>query len=217
MSNSADSTHAQKRTARLKEREEVALERHEGDVFKAYDKLEPLYIQMESADYELGAAYAPVLQSLALVHILAAASLEAHINARAARLERLPSRKFRQSSLKSKWLTFPSLVEPTGLGFDPEAQPFQGFVRLIGFRNALVHYWTRVDYWTPPGVPSFLDELGLTTEDGEASLAAVRGMVGELARQLGEPIWPWGSYERGATSYFQVTVTEITSDTSKEI
>lgn len=199
---------AQKRTARLREREEAALERHEGDVFKAYDELEPVYIQMESADYQLGAAYAPFLQSLALVHILAAASLEAHINAHGASLEGTSCRKFKRSSLEAKWLIFPSLMEPARAEFDPDAQPFQGFHRLIGFRNALVHYQSRVEYWNPPGVPSFLDELGLTTEDAEASLNAARGMVAELARRLGEPVRLRGTYEPGQTSYFRVTVTE---------
>src|SRR5712692_10531967 len=46
-------------------------------------KLEPLYIQMEGAEYLLGEAYGPMLQSLATAHILCAASAEAHINLQA--------------------------------------------------------------------------------------------------------------------------------------
>jgi hypothetical protein len=199
---------AQKRIARLKEREEIALERHEGDVFKAYDELEPVYIQMESADYELGAAYAPFLESLALVHILAAASLEAHINAHAASLEGMLFRSFERWSLESKWLIFPRLIEPARPGFDPGAQPFQGFHRLVGFRNSLVHYQSRVEDWHAPGVPSFLGKLGLTIGEAEGSLNAVRGMVAELAKQfsLEEPFWLRRPYEPGGTSYFQVIV-----------
>jgi len=201
---------AQKRIARLKEREEIALERHNGDAYAAYDELEPVYIQMENADYELGMAYAPFLQSLALVHILAAASLEAHINAHAASLEGILHRAFERSSLESKWLLFPRLIEPARPGFDPGAQPFQGFHRLVGFRNSLVHYQSRVEDWQPSGVPSFLGELGLTTRDAEGSLSAVRGMVAELARQfsLEEPLWLRGPHQPGEANYFRVTVTE---------
>jgi hypothetical protein len=208
---------AQRRIARLKEREEIALARHEGDVFAAYDDLEPVYIQMESADYELGAAYAPFLQSLALVHILAAASLEAHINSHAAGLQGILYRTFERSSLESKWLILPRLIEPARPGFNPGAQPFQRFHRLIGFRNALVHYRSRVEDWKPPGVPTFLDELGLTKGDAEASLNAVRGMVAELARQfsLEEPFWLRGTYKPGETSYFQVTITETGQNRSE--
>src|SRR5258708_1176522 len=49
----------------------------------SYEKFESLAISAESFEYEVTEAHGPLLQQLALVHILSAISLEAHINIRA--------------------------------------------------------------------------------------------------------------------------------------
>src|SRR5437879_612440 len=63
-----------RKTERLRNRQERIVERHGGDTWRAYDDLEPVCIQLENAEYELGVAYAPVLRSIAVVHVMAAAS-----------------------------------------------------------------------------------------------------------------------------------------------
>jgi TPR repeat protein len=61
---------AMKKVERLNQRRDGILEKHKGNSHAAYDALEPISIQLESAEYDLGVAHAPVLQALALVHIL---------------------------------------------------------------------------------------------------------------------------------------------------
>lgn len=127
---------AARKIEKLKEREERVLLKHDGDVFKAYDELEPIYFEMENADYVLCEAYGPSLQSLALVHILCAASLEAHIAARGrARLAGRILEVFERFALEAKWLTLPKLLSLPG--FDPGSEPFQSFGVLIRLRNSL--------------------------------------------------------------------------------
>lgn len=153
--------------------------------------MERLAIQMEDIKYSVGAAFGPFLQNLTAVHVFAAAALEAHVNNRAQEL--LTGRTldlFDRLSLDTKWLFLPRLIGLTG--FDPGTQPYQGFDRLIRLRNKLVHYRVQREPWTDSDVPpQFLKELGLSIEAAEGSVAAVRGMAKELARQLRErePWW----------------------------
>jgi uncharacterized coiled-coil protein SlyX len=168
-----------------------------------YDKLEPLAIRMDDLEYDVGAAYGLLLENVGTVHILAAAALEAHINIRAENsfsCNRVLE-AFERLSLDAKWLMFPRFH---GLqGFDTGSEPFQGFDRLVKFRNRLVHYKTRREPWRGASVPpEFLGDLGLTSDAATQSLAAVRGMTAQLAVQLGEsPPW-W--VEGEATNFFEI-------------
>jgi hypothetical protein len=47
---------AWRRIARLNARRDHILEKHNGDAMAGYDELEPIYIQMEGAEYMVGAA-----------------------------------------------------------------------------------------------------------------------------------------------------------------
>ena len=74
-------------------------------------KLEPLFIQMEGAEYRLGAAYGPMLQGLSIAHILCVASAEAHINIQAhTRLGGRELKLFERLALDTKWLFLPKLL-----------------------------------------------------------------------------------------------------------
>src|SRR6266849_4801087 len=176
----------------------------EGEIHDSahYDKLEPLAIQMESLEYDVGAAYGPFLQHLATVHVFAAAALEAHVNIRAQEL--LAGRMldfFDRLSLDAKWLFLPCLRALPG--FDPGAQPFQGFDRLIRARDRLVHYRSQREPWRGSAVPpDFLADLGLSLKAAEGSLTTVREMAKELARQLDdrEPWW----LDAENPSYFEI-------------
>jgi hypothetical protein len=131
--------HALKHFKRLEDQSRRILAKYEGDAYKAYDKLEPIYIQMQGASERIAFAYSPLLEGVACTHILCTAALEGHINSRADELlTGKLHRKFEAIDLEFKWLLLPRLVGKSG--FDPGAQPFQGFSRLVKFRNALVHY-----------------------------------------------------------------------------
>ena len=145
------------------------LDREKENERSYYEDIEPLAIKAEGQDTDLAAAYAPYLEAIASVHILAAASAEAHINDRSkSRLAGRYWREFEQLSLEAKWLLFPRIV---GLGeLDAGAEPLQGLARLVRRRNVLVHYKPKRDYWEPPGVPLFLDNLGFTTQAGRGTL-----------------------------------------------
>jgi hypothetical protein len=195
---------AMRKVERLNQRRDCILEKHNGNSHAAYDELEPISIQLESAEYDLGVAHAPVLQALALVHILTAAALEAHINGRG--IERLSGKHFElfeKFSLEAKWITLPKLLCLTG--FDVGAEPFQSFSRLVKLRNALVHYKSKREDWIPPGVPVFLAELGLTPDEGEKSIKSAKRMIKDLSRQLGnsDPFW---LRRKDKISYFEVNV-----------
>jgi hypothetical protein len=162
--------------------------------FDSYtDKMEALAIKIENEEYLLGAAYGPFIEGLSVTHILCVASLEAHVNGEAERI--LSGRAwdhFEKMPLESKWLFFPG----TDLArkFDPGKEPFQGFARLVKFRNRLVHYKPRREEWQPPGIPAFIEDLGITEDAGGASLKAVKGMVSCLSSILGRdpPHWLQG-------------------------
>lgn len=75
------------------------------------NRFERLAISMESLECSLSAAFGPQLQSLAMVHLHSAASLEAHINSRGE--TRLPGRErnaFERCTLDGKWMFLPRLV-----------------------------------------------------------------------------------------------------------
>ena len=194
---------ALRRIASLNARRDRIIAKHGDDVMAGYDEIEPVYIQMEGADDQLGEAYGPQLHAFASVHILAAAALESHINAFAAeKLSGSVLQLVERFSLEAKWFTLPRLV---GLvGFEIGKEPYQGFARLVRFRNGLIHYRQRAEIWEAPGVPTFLEYLGLTKDAAERSLKATVAMVAQLAKQLrqAKPYW----LGREDTSYFKVKV-----------
>ena len=184
---------AEERVARVQariDRLDELHEQHKTDDSTHYDKFEPLAIQMDSVEYEVGSAYGPFLQDLATVHVLSTAALEAHVNIRGQEL--LAGRLwevFERLSLDAKWLLLPRLLGLTG--FEVGAQPFQDFDRLTRVRNKLVHYRVQREPWRGSAVPpEFLKELGLSLDTAERSLVTVRDMAKELARQLREKE-PW--------------------------
>lgn len=195
---------AERRLSRCQAKIDRLIELREDDevVPSCYDKLERLALQMEDLEYGVGAAYGPFLQNLAAVHVFAAAALEAHVNIRGQELlsgrllalfERLP--------LDAKWLFLPRLHSL--IGFDPGAQPYQGFDRLIRTRNKLMHYKVQREPWCGSDVPpQFLEAIGLSLEAAEESVATVRKMAKELAHQLGERA-PWW-LDADNPSYFQI-------------
>jgi hypothetical protein len=180
-------------------------ERDDGIAHKNYSKLEPLCIQIEGAEYQLGEAYGPMLQDLATAHILCVACAEAHINAQAqTHLRGRDWDAFERLPVDAKWLFLPKLLRQ--LGFDPGAEPFQGFNELLRVRNRLVHFRLHKEPWNSPGVPGFVTGLGLTLESAERSLNSVDGMVTELARQLRQDRPHWLTVED--VNFFEVTFDE---------
>jgi hypothetical protein len=161
------------------------------DSYNYYDDLEPLAIQIENLEFEVVEAHGPVLREFAQAHILCAASLEAHINIRAEMLlQKRAWVAFERLAVDAKWLFLPRL---RGLpGFDVGAEPFQSFERLVKIRNRLVHYKLHKESYHGFEAPeSFAQQLSLTFDSVDESLKAVKGMVCELAKQLGEQGEPW--------------------------
>ena len=137
---------AQARIERLIAKEHRILATHDGDRYAAADELETIYIQMEDAEYAMGAAYGPLLEHLATVHILATPSVEAHVDSQAHEL--LSGQvwsEFDRLSIQGKWLLLPRVLGKAG--FDPGKQPFQRFAQLAKLRNNLVHYKVKKEDW----------------------------------------------------------------------
>jgi len=181
------------------------IEQSTPDLSAQYDLLEPLGVQLEGADYQIGSAYGLMIKEIAIVHILSAAALEAHINGVAA--ERLTGKDFdhfEKLSLEAKWLFLPRLL---GLeSFNPGNEPFQSFSRLIKIRNELVHYKGHQEDWVSGGPPAFLSELGLTLVDSEKALKSVFGMIDALARMMKTEPPYWLRKDLKEMNYFDVSV-----------
>ena len=189
--------------AEARRQEAEILAKYESDPEAAYDELEPLYIgPMEHIAYETNRLYGPFLGALATTQIMCAACLEAHVNACAA--ERLGGSDrvlFDRLPLEGKWMFLPRLLG--GAGFDAGAEPFQTFAKLIKYRNALVHYRRRRESWLSPGVPTYLEALGLTMTAGTSVISATREMIRSLAALLGEEQPAW--LDQQSVTYFDVT------------
>lgn len=183
---------ARKAFSDLRCEEADILGRHDGDSYKAYDELEPIYIQMDGAEYNIGVAYGPYLQNIALTHILCVTSLEAHINLIAkGHLKGKLWGNFEKISIEGKWLFLPKIIGKTT--FDQGTEPFQSFGKLLKYRNELVHYKGKKESWATfeEGMPKFLDKLGLSLRKARRSIWAVREMILELSKKINEepPYW----------------------------
>ncbi len=189
---------ARKAFADLRNEEADILDQHDGDSYKAYDDLEPIYIQMDGAEYDIGAAYGPYLQNIALTHILCATASEAHINLIAkGRLKGKFRDNFEKISIEGKWLFLPKILGKAT--FNQGSEPFQSFGKLIKYRNELVHYKGRKESWATfeEGMPKFLDKLGLSLRKARGSIWAVREMILELSKMIDEepPYWLREGYD----------------------
>lgn len=203
---------AERGFARLRAKEKKILVKHNGDSFSAYDELEPLYIQMEGAEYNIGAAYGPQMQHLALTHILCAAAAEAHIN-QIAKEELIGSVRehFEKVSIEGKWLFLPKMLK--GCCFDQGSEPFQSFSKLIKYRNGLVHYKGKKECWEgfEQGEPKFITTLGLSIQEAERSLQSIMGMILELSKMMKRepPYWLRKDYDKLSsdivTNFFLIT------------
>lgn len=199
----ADVQSVENRFATLDEDYNAVLEKHGDDFHSACDELERIAIQLSGAHDELGFVYGPFLNEVAVVHILSAASLEAHINVFAENFLRGQDIKdFQYFRLSAKWLFLPRLA---GLpGFKRDQMPFQGFSKLIKFRNRLVHYKGVKEKWAYGVAPQFLVNLGLTLEDSRGSIVTVDSMVRTLAQQREVEVPFWLDENMDDTAYFKL-------------
>jgi len=188
---------------------ELAEEEQDYPGAERFDEYESLCINLEHLGEHLSAEYAPLLQSLATVQILAASSAEAFINDKAkSRLSGKEWDAFERSSLEAKWILFVRMFSCASL--DIGAEPMQGLARLVGRRNALVHYKPKREEWSMATPPTFLERLGLTLEAGEDAVRTVNALVKTLNKDLGLETPLWLKIE-GRLGYFD---TEYGSDDS---
>jgi hypothetical protein len=209
---------AQKRFDALKAKEERILTKHERKRqhiedsrpdreynvhAEAYDELEPIYIQMNDADYQLSEAYEPVVYHAAMAHVLGAAALESHINRVASELlTGQMLEEFDRLSLTGKFLYLPSLMGFPS--FNRAIEPYQSFHALVRLRNRLIHYKEKEEDWSGSLVPGFLEDLGLTYEAAKKSVIAARGMIVRLAEIIGSESPSW--LDLDVARHFEFTI-----------
>lgn len=195
----------------LRQEELDILDKYNGDPLKAYDELEPLYIQMESAEYKIGSAYGPYLQHIAMTHILCTTATEAHINMIAKEQLRGKHREyFDKIPLEGKWLFLPKILGKPG--FNPGTEPFQSFSMMIKYRNMLVHYKGQREEWRwiSEGEPSFLEQMGLSLREAQRSLNTVKEIILALSDMIGRkrPYWLRKRYDELppdiVTNFFEI-------------
>ena len=191
----------------LCQKERDILESHNDDHWKAGDEWEQICIAMESADYDIGEAYGPHLQSIAIVHILCSAALEYHINFLAKdSLKRRFWNHFDGLSLEGKWLYLPKMLNLNG--FDPGKQPFQSFSRLLKYRNELVHYKGQKEEWIGWNPPLFLEKIGLTLDASKKSISCVQKMIIEISKQMNKEPPFWLRDDLTSINYFGLTISD---------
>jgi hypothetical protein len=172
---------------------------------------------MESAEYNIGSAFGPYLQHIAITHILCTTAAEAHINMVAE--EQLTGKHrehFNKIPLEGKWLFLPKILGKAG--FDPGAEPFQSFSTMIKHRNMLVHYKGQREEWRwiSEGEPSFLEKLGLSLREAERSLTAVKEIILALSDMIGRerPYWLRKRYDDLppdiVTNFFEIEIKKST-------
>jgi hypothetical protein len=110
--------------------------------------------------------------------------------------------QFERWGLEAKWMFLPKVLRC--VGFDPGHHPFQGFAKLLKFRNELIHYKGIREQWVYGSVPAFLEKLGLTLIDSAASIAAVEAMIREFACQRGIECPNWLKRDIIEMNYFEI-------------
>ena len=171
-----------------------------GDEQAAYDALEPIYIQLESADHTLAEAYAPYIRDITSIYFNAHSAVEAFVNWLSYELIKGSERKeFDRLSLFGKCTFLPCLkgLQP----FEAGREPLQSVKRLIRHRNDVMHYKPRMEPWNGVSLPSFLDALGLSREDAETAISAARMYIEHTCKTMSieTPSWlhfePHGHFE----------------------
>ena len=201
----------------MRDQEAEIKDRYYDDLLEAYDEIEPIYIQMEHAEYVIGAAYGPYLQNIAITHILCATTAEAHITGIAkGRLRGKFKEIFEKISLEGKWLFLPKILGE--MSFDQGSEPFQSFSKLIKYRNELIHYKGRQEEWEgfEYGEPKFLEKLGLSLTEARNSLKTVGEMILEFSKMIKNDPPHWlrkGYYDLPddiTTNFFDIVVERST-------
>jgi hypothetical protein len=160
------------------------------------DDVERLCIQMDSYCYDLSIAHCILIKEYSLVHVLCAATLEAHVNIIADEiLGGKEKDEFFFLSLTAKWMFLPKLVGRTS--FEVGSQPFQDFNAIVKYRNLLMHYKLQKEPWKTEQAPVFLDKIGLTDKAATKSMTATRRMITDIAEMLERPAPHWLDQESG--------------------
>ncbi len=156
-----------------------------------FDRLESIAIQLiDGIQPEIDITYSMLIENLVQVYINAASAVEAHINIVADEiLSGSEFDLFDKLPTEGKWLFLPKIVglEP----FDKSVEPFQSLVKLIKYRNKLVHFKAISEEWIQGSPPSFLSRLGLTIKQVKQCLQAAEKCIKELFRRrnVKEPYW----------------------------
>jgi hypothetical protein len=157
-----------------------------------YDKTESFCIQLDSFYGEMRDKYSPIIQDLALVHILNLLCLEAFINIIASQELNPKSMliEFDKLNIEGKWLFLSKILGKTDT-FNKGEEPYQTFTKIVKWRNALVHFKGKDDEWRGYLPPTFFESLGLTIESAEKSCLATTNMIREICEycNIREPDW----------------------------
>lgn len=158
----------------------------------AYDETEGLVIELvDSAFPRLETAARALAAESAAIQILAAASLEAHINVRAAEtMTGAAYKEFERLGLAGKWMLYPQIRGLADLA--PGNAAIADVATLVSRRNGLVHP-KRERVRRPVGfeTPDFLERKNLTAKDAHDAVRWARRAVAALAAAEGRKAPGW--------------------------
>jgi hypothetical protein len=157
------------------------------------DAIEPTLHPIARASDQAKESLERLLEGLVAAHVFGVMTLEAHINRRAqAALGGAMWRSFNELPLSGKWLLFPAILGKTP--FDPGAEPFQGFSKLLSTRNALVHPRRGAERRLFPADTPTLEAASAGVVESEKAVNNVRAMAEALAEVIGTPPPLWVSF-----------------------
>ena len=169
------------------------------DSWNDSDEIEPLAIQADGLHSTLLMAYRPSLQRCAQVNVLAALSVEAHVNRRV--YKAFP----KSEAEKVVWVPMEERINKVlrANGATPLPKTGKHLSNLRGLmrrRHALVHYRPRKLGWELNNVPKVPTKLGLSGDVARRSVVIAGEVIGEIHDRLDEqhPYW----LKRSAVTFF---------------
>ncbi len=169
------------------------------DGWNDYDEIEPLAIQADGLHGELLMAHRPSLQRCAQVNVLAALSVEAHVNRRVYQgFQKKQADKVIWDPIEERISRI--LAAKGAMPLPKNGKHLSNLRGLMRRRHALVHYRPRKLGWELNSAPRLPAKLGLSGDVARRSVVIAEEVIGEIHDRLDEqhPYW----LKRSAHSFF---------------
>ena len=133
---------------------------------------------------ELEIYYEPVVRHFSTVKIMLVCCAETFVNELASlKLEGNRMRNFNKHSIVQKWVEIQEILE-LKKRFSIENEPLKSFSALVSERNKLVHFKGMKKEIEKLEIPTFIDDLRLTTNDCLRNIRSVHQLLEKINKNL---------------------------------